>query len=296
MFQYATARTLAERVGCGLVLAGNTLGRRFGLVGHWLALDEAPGLKGMQQNGVLRAAFERGPDFYLGRAVELAFPCFKWLLFPRAFSPRMTSVCDSMAFEEFDETIFNQVSGTWLSGWFQSEKYFAPNADRVRGWFQPTRRCSRRANELMRQWPSSPENMVGIHVRRGDYARIRDGLGQADQGWLLAMSYYHNALDHIPRDAPLALFSDEPDWAANEFSYRHPWISRGNSAAVDMYLMSQCRWNITANSSFSWWAAWLNAHANKVVFAPKYHLGWRIGNWVPGGIDVAGWKYLDVSE
>jgi Glycosyl transferase family 11 len=295
MFQYAAARTLAEQIGCALLLAGNTLGRRYGIAGHWLRLDEAPALRGIQQNGVLRAAFVRGPRFWQGRAVELALPWLKGTLFSRTFSPRRRAVAASQSFEEFDETIFSQKSGTWLSGWFQSENYFTANAERVRRWFEPSRRCSQRADELLGQWPNSPENMAAIHIRRGDYANIEDGLGQADQGWLLPMSYYREALDRIPGDVPLALFSDDPDWAAHEFAGRHPWISRDNSAVLDMFLIARCRWNIIANSSFSWWAAWLNTQTDKVVIAPKYHLGWRLGSWLPGGIAVPGWQYLDVG-
>ena len=90
------------------------------------------------------------------------------------------------------------------------------------------------------------------------------------------------------------MFSDEPDWAAAEFAHRNPWVSRDNSAALDMYLISRCRWNIIANSSLSWWAAWLNEQPDKIVIAPQYHLGWRVGCWAPGGIDVPGWHYLNV--
>jgi hypothetical protein len=296
MFQYATARTLAERLGCALLLAGNTLGRRFGLAGHWLGLDEAPPLRGRQQNGVLRAAFARGPNFCQGRILELALPWLNEMFFPRTFSPRRGAVRDGQTFEEFDEAIFNQVSGTWLSGWFQSENYFASNAERVRRWFQPRRRCLQRADEMMTQWPASPKNMAAVHVRRGDYVNIKDDLGQPERGWLLPMSYYRDAIDRIPRDVGIAVFSDDPEWAARQFAHRAPWVSQDNSAVLDMCLIARCRWNVIANSSFSWWAAWLNTRPDKVVIAPKYHLGWRVGNWLPHGIEVAGWEYFDVRD
>ena len=136
--------------------------------------------------------------------------------------------------------------------------------------------------------------MAAIHMRRGDYSRQKEGLGKTGQGWLLPMSYYCDALAQIPGDIGLAVFSDDPSWAARQFSHRNCWISRDNSAVVDMFLIAHCRWNVIANSSFSWWAAWLNMRSDKIVLAPKYHLGWRIGRWYPGGIEVAGWNYLDV--
>ena len=293
MFQYAVARTLADKLGCALAFAGNTRGPRFGLIGHWIGLDKH--LSERQQNGVLRTAFQRGPNFWEGRAVELALPLLKSLLFPRSFTPRKVEVIDGVFAEEFDPAIFRQTSGTWLMGYFQSEKYFAANADQVHHWFRPDRNAALRVEELMTQWPYRREQMAALHLRRGDYARQKKGLDESGQGWLLPISYYHDALAEIPGDVGLAVFSDDPNWAAHQFSHRKCWISRGNPAVVDMFLIAQCRWNVIANSSFSWWAAWLNMHSDKIVLAPKYHLGWRIGRWYHRGIEVAGWNYLQVA-
>jgi hypothetical protein len=226
--------------------------------------------------------------------VEMALPCFQHVLFRQMFSPRRVTTGDGHRYEVFDESFFRLKSQTWLSGWFQSERYFATNAERVRKWFEPRPGDAQRLDEIVAGWPASPEGMVAVHVRRGDYAQIRDGLSDHSQGWLLPMKYYRSALDRIPRDAALAIFSDDPEWAENEFVNWRPWVSRGNSAVVDMLLMGRCRYNVTANSSFSWWAAWLNTRRDKVVLAPKYHLGWKIGCWVPDGVEVAGWEYLQV--
>jgi hypothetical protein len=290
MFQYAAARTLSERLGHSLILASNTLGRPFGVVAHWLGVDGRPPYAGKQQNGILHKAFGCGPTFLLARAFELACPA----LFHHTFSPRWLTTGEGYSYEAFDESFFKIKSSTWLIGWFQSERYFTGNSDRVREWFKPRQKDARRVADVIARWPVSPEDMVAVHIRRGDYAQIRDGVSDHNQGWLLPMTYYHNALDRIPRNTTLAIFSDDPEWAENAFASRRPWISRGNSALVDMLLMARCRYNVTANSSFSWWAAWLNTRPDKVVFAPKYHLGWNIGCWVPGGIDVPGWEYLKI--
>ena len=293
MFQYAAARTLAERLRHTLVLASYTISRRFGLAGHWLGLDERPPYTGKQQNGILCAAFGCGPNFLFGRALELGLP-FERVLFREAFSPRRLSTDQGHSYEVFDELFFRIKSQTWLSGWFQSERYFVENAKRVREWFQPMPKDARRLDEIVAGWPASSDNMVAVHVRRGDYALIRDGLSDHREGWSLPMKYYHNALDRVPRDAALAIFSDDPEWAQREFANRRPWVSWGNSAVVDMFLIARCRYNVTANSSFSWWAAWLNNRQDKVVLAPKFHLGWKVGCWVPGGVEVAGWEYLQI--
>src|SRR5262249_20241756 len=146
--------------------------------------------------------------------------------------------------------------------------------------------------ESILEWPFPPERMVALHIRRGDYAGIRDPLGTERDGWLLPMGYYRRALSELPNGLGLAIFSDEPEWASDQFRDRNPWVSYGTDPVVDMFLMARCRWNIIANSTFSWWAAWLNRQPEKVVIAPEYHLGWRLGRWVPGGIEVKGWNYI----
>ena len=295
MFQYAAARTLAEGLRCALVVAGHTLGRRFGLAGHWLGLDARQPYEGKQQNGLLHAAYGCGPGFGQARLVEIALPFLRRGCFRQSFSPSRSAVGGG-TFEEFDDSVFHQGAGTWLSGWFQSERYFAANSERVHEWFRPLPEHEQALKKSMAQWPAPCERMAAIHVRRGDYALTRDNLGNENQGWLLPMNYYRDALDRIPCDAGLAVFSDDPDWAMYEFADRRPWVSRATSAVLDMFLMTRCRWVIAANSSFSWWAAWLNRREDKIVFAPRHHLGWRIGRWVPGGIEVAGWEYLDVKR
>lgn len=301
MFQYAAARTLAERLGCSLLMAGHTLGARLGVVGHLLGLDRRQEdkrllQKGLQRNGLLQAAFGCGPGFCRGRVAELAMPYLRRAWLRRTFSPRRFGFGDGSSYEEFDDRFFAQGAGTWLTGWYQSERYFAANSEQVRAWFEPCPAVQARLQQVMAQWPAPGEGMAAVHVRRGDYAIVRDFASDGEQGWLLPMSYYRQALSRIPSGVPLAIFSDDPDWAAHEFADRRPWVSRGHSAAVDMFLMAQCRWSVTANSSFSWWSAWLNRCKDKIVLAPQHHLGWRVGRWIPSGIEVAGWEYLNVAR
>ncbi len=130
-------------------------------------------------------------------------------------------------------------------------------------------------------------------MRRRDYLWMDQGIGAVDSGWALPITYYRAALERIPNDR-IVLFSDYPDWAAYQFADLKPWVSRTQQPALDLHLMARCRWIVTANSSFSWWAAWLNNRLDKGIFGPKYYLGWRIGQWLPGGIDVADWTYIDV--
>ncbi len=120
----------------------------------------------------------------------------------------------------------------------------------------------------------SADNSISVHLRCGDY--INDPKTRAHHG-NCSMEYYKTAMtlmnDRIP-DAHFYIFSDEPDWAREHLApdYPHTYVSHNDSdhAHEDMRLMSLCRHNIIANSSFSWWAAWLNSHPERQVIAPKH--------------------------
>lgn len=294
MFQYAALCSLAERLRCNVMFAANTLGRRFGIRGHWLGLDQREGSQDVQQNGVLRRAFGRGCGFYGGRLVERFEPFVRHRWFPYSFSPRRENVLGEWR-EVYDERFHEQTVGTWFTGWFQSERYFLADAEKVRRWFEPLPPVASKIKEQISGWPAEPREMVAIHVRRGDYCQIRDTISDSSYGWMLPLEYYRAALDRVPAEAPLALFSDDPDWVSEAFKGRECWIARGNDPVVDLLLMARCRWSVIANSTFSWWAAWLNSNPDKVVIAPEFHLGYRIKQWVPDGIQVAGWTYLSAK-
>jgi hypothetical protein len=294
MFQYATARTLAESLGCRLLLAANTPTRRHGLLSHALGFNRRGRHGERRENGLLREAFKFGPSFLAGRLTELSLPWWRRNFCPNTFRPKATNI-DGQDFEEFDPGLLSQPAGTWLEGLFQSGAYFAHNEPRVRQWFRLPPSSRSELQRLVRAWPRPPERMAAVHVRRGDYLQHRTGIGNVDVGWALPLSYYHEALARLPEGEGLAVFSDDPDWAAEQFKAWHPWVSRGQSAAVDMMAMATCRTIVMANSSFSWWAAWLNANSQKTVFAPEFHLGFRVGRWVPDGIAVDGWQYLRVA-
>jgi hypothetical protein len=294
MFQYATARTLAESLGCPLLIAGKTPTRRYGLLSHTAGLDRHPPHREMRQNGRLHEAFGCGPSFLRGRLIELALPWLRRRYCPRDFSPRVAKI-EGQDFEDFDPLLLMQKPGTWLEGFFQSAKYFGRNESHVRQWFRAASDTEAQVCEIARQWPLPPERMAAVHVRRSDYLDHRSGIGGTDIGWTLPPGYYDEALSRLPEGCGLAVFSDDHGWAAEQFKRWRPWVSRGNSAVIDMLAMARCRSIVIANSSFSWWSAWLNTDPQKTIFAPEFHLGFRVGRWVPSGIAVDGWQYIRVT-
>lgn len=293
MFMYAAATTLAERLDCRLLITGRKARKEPGLLKHWFRTRRPPEAE-WADLGVLNRAFGFGPGIVLGRIAEMNIARLRRSVLPRTFAPR-TILIDGTEVETLDAAFHAQRPGTWLQGYYQSEYYFEGRHAQIREMFAPSPRHLTVMNRIIADWPAPPEQMAAIHVRRGDYGRIQGALSDPVNGLQLPSRYYFDALDRIPAATPLAVFSDDPDWAARLFSDRNAWVSRGNLPVIDMLLMAQCRWVVTANSSFSWWGGWLNDRPDRVVFAPLHHLGWRIGRWVPEGVCVEGWTYVTVK-
>ena len=171
----------------------------------------------------------------------------------------------------FDPAFF-QLSGAeiLLNGYFQSPRYFESVAQLLRERFQPVAPLSATAADWAAKIAASPCS-VSLHVRRGDYlqaphAALHDAL---DRG------YYDRAVNLVQRLAgervEFFLFSDEPDFIADAFADlpgAHVVRSDPSTSWEDMFLMARCRHNIIANSSYSWWGAWLNPAEDKCVIAP----------------------------
>jgi hypothetical protein len=145
-----------------------------------------------------------------------------------------------------------------LYGYFQSEKYFIDQKDIILKYLTPKHNFDRLSNS------------VSLHVRRGDY------LQPHLSGCYLALDleYYNKALDTIGGAVDkVFVFSDDIGWCEKHFVGPRYIFIKGNPAHVDMKMMSCCTHNIIANSSFSWWGAWLNTNPDKIVIAPKKWFG-----------------------
>jgi Glycosyl transferase family 11 len=173
---------------------------------------------------------------------------------------------------EFDASVLTLDAPHALSGYWQSERYFDDARDAVRAAF--------RTHE-----PFEPENAavasdiaqcampVSLHVRRGDY--VTASAASAVHG-TCSIEYYRMAMQTILDQTPQAhffAFSDDPAWTRDNLGETAPitFVSANppTRGYRDMQLMSSCRHHIIANSSFSWWGAWLNPRDDKRVIAPS---------------------------
>jgi len=257
MFQYASGRSLASRLQVELKLdvTGYTDGslRRYEL--HNLNIKEH------FATDAEIAALKTGDRTFLGRIIDKI--CNRWLPDPPGFFREENF--------HFDPRLLQLPDGSYLDGYWQSEKYFAEIAETIRVEFRVTKPLAGRNKELSEQILAS--NAVSVHIRRGDY--VAKPATAAYHG-ACDRNYYLRCFDAVCRTVAnpvFFVFSDEPDWVKCEFSLPTPMtvvdVNSAEQAHEDMRLMSQCKSHIIANSSFSWWGGWLANDPGKNVFSPR---------------------------
>ncbi len=179
----------------------------------------------------------------------------------------------------FDEQILKR-EPAYFTGYFQSEKYFADIEEQVRNAFRFSDRIwdgiEEELKHKIREYQSEIENQmaVSVHIRRGDYLENNEVYGG-----ICTEEYYKKAISIMKErfpDAVFYVFSNEPEWVKT-------WVKETgrdgtsfvvvegtteNTGYLDLLLMSRCKAHIIANSSFSWWGAWLNPDKRKTVIAP----------------------------
>lgn len=181
-----------------------------------------------------------------------------------------------------------------LHGFFQSEKYFENQKDSIINAFKPKNEFLQVVREAGKDFLNL-KNTVAIHVRRTDYLQLSEAHP------VLSMDYYDYAGKIIDDkiDKPFSsvcslnyiVFSDDIEWCKSQFKHPKCIFSERNSNIVDLFLMAQCKHHIIANSSFSWWAAWLAKNMfenNGITIAPQ--------NWFGPSLDHYNTKDLYLPE
>lgn len=171
----------------------------------------------------------------------------------------------------FDPNIVSLKGDVWLHGYWQSERYFEDFCDRIRDELTIVTSPDERNRQVLREIQN--RQAVSVHVRRGDY--VSNPKAHAYHG-LCSPEYYRQAARHVAgnlaSDPVFYIFSDEPDWARGHLDLPFETRVLGHNDSEhnyeDMRLMAACRHHIIANSSFSWWGAWLNPSPEKIVVAP----------------------------
>lgn len=167
----------------------------------------------------------------------------------------------------FDDRIYTDKSNKLYWGYWQNELYFKEIADLIRKSFSFKAPLNGKNRLIMEKIRTT--NSIAIHVRRGDY--VKDPL----LGGICDYSYYSNAINFISAKVSqpaFYIFSDDIAWCRQNLNLPSATYITDNTkenSYIDMQLMTYCNHIIIANSSFSWWAAWLNNNVNKIVIAPQ---------------------------
>lgn len=171
----------------------------------------------------------------------------------------------------FDPAVLDLPDNTYLAGYWQSERYFLNIRDIIKREFTlniPLDTENNGVADLI-----NTTNSVSLHVRRGDF--VSDAEVNRVHG-VCTSDYYRRSIEKIADlsgEIHLFIFSDDPAWVSENYDF--PWpttvVKRNSSteAHIDLWLMTLCRHHIIANSTFSWWGAWLSNGSDKVVIAPE---------------------------
>ncbi len=257
MFQYAAGRRLAEINGANLKLDigafKNYALRKYELgvfnICEQFATKREIDLLTLERSGIINKAVDR--------------------LIKRQAKRKASYITENQP--HFDPEILTLPDNVYLDGYWQSEKYFIDIEDTIRKEF--TIKIVQDSKNKKTAEHIIDSESVSIHVRRGDY--VSNEVTRQHHG-TCPIEYYHAAIDIIAKkikDPHFFVFSDEPEWSREKLvlDYSATYVAHNNeeNSYEDLRLISLCNHHIIANSTFSWWGAWLSPYPEKIVIAPR---------------------------
>jgi len=260
MFQYAYIKALSKRTGIDFLLDFSffkSYSFRAPIL-NCLSIDNK-----MAPAGVLQRAKQGIPPSY---KFMKKHRLVRHILNIDLFEEQEGSPCI------FDEKFYNLADPGYISGYFQTEKYFKEIRKSLMKDFLPKSGFSMGFKNMKKQITNPDFTSVSVHIRRGDFTSpiIAKVHGSC------TLSYYEKAFDVLAQSVSnikLFIFSDDPEWARANLKAPFPMVfmddTQPNKPYEDIWLMASCDHNILANSSFSWWGTWLNENPEKMVIAPK---------------------------
>lgn len=268
LFQYSAARALALRNGASLILdlywfdivdgLTDTTPRKFALAPFNLQADSArTGLPWHRKISLLSKIKRRFSSFF--KMLQEGAPIY------------------SEKHSGFDQNLLEQACPIWLNGYWQSYKYFDVISDTIKREIGKVGALGKGSQSIYKQITSSES--ICIHVRRGDYVT---NLNASQTHGLCSLDYYSKGLKMVGeglKDPTVFIFSDDPEWVRSNLKVPFKSVvvdaNGSDDAHQDLWLMKSCQRFVIANSSLSWWGAWLADSPKKMVVAPR---NWFLSN------------------
>jgi len=199
----------------------------------------------------------------------------------------------------YSEAISNSLTNhTIYSGYFQSELFFKDITAKIPGYIRVKK-------EYVDKFQSQHQNTftnnrtIAIHIRRGDYLELNDWWAEnlGSNNLSLPASYYLSCLEQIPdyKNCRIIFVSDDIDFVRSEFADVPNAEFSQSDMITDFQIIMNADACILSNSSFAWWAAYLNPKKHKAVYCPRYWLGFKIKKEYPQNIIPAGWNQVTVD-
>lgn len=264
LFQYAAARRLAEVHNTKLILDLSIINNKSL---NWVptfreyALDKFNINASIATHNELKHFTHRSRSFCERNIAKLFHKRYKARPFSIIREDELTSPIE----------ILDLPDNVLLEGYWQSERYFADIAPLIRKEFTFASQEEGRNAELLAKIRQG--NSICVHVRRGDYAYHKE---TNEMFGLCGLDYYNNAMSILCSEhcnVHFYVFSDDPNWAKSNICIRKPitYVDENSPSEPweDLRLMHNCKHFITANSTFSWWAAWLSLNASKTIITPR---------------------------
>ena len=279
MFQYATGRSLALANGCELKLDTSAFDRYVIHSGYALgAFNIAAGIASAAEVRKLAGSTHKIPRMIFRKLGMQGESYFR----EKGFN--------------FDPALLDRRTPVYIEGYWQSYKYFEKFSNLVRSELTLGEPPQGKNVELAQN--IARENSVSVHVRRGDY--VSNPVASSVHGFV-GLAYYELALDCISReiDSPhFFVFSDDLSWARENLKFPGEVTfvdhNPGLAAYEDLRLMSLCKHHVIANSSFSWWAAWLSWMPGKKVFYPANWFSSKLHN--VSSLNLPAWIRIGPEE
>lgn len=182
----------------------------------------------------------------------------------------------------------------FFEGYFQSPYYFHENDKAIRNCFELKKHINKNHN-INFDFLDTQKKRIVVHIRKTDYLNLGHlNLGKQDLS--LPFTYYHRLIKKIASIDNFYIFiTDAPHLVSKEFNYLQNKYISNDEAIIDFQHMLHADVCIIANSTFSWWAAYLNKNPSKIVYCPQYFLGFNVNQDYPTNIYPKKWIQIKVN-